>query len=122
MLPVVSYTKGGNMILTGSLINFIKGSLHDVLDFLRSYPQIDIHTYDEEKSVIVVTIEEQSDTSLDDLCKQIQSHPSIIQISHHYFNFEEEVDKIEKGIPVDLTLKGFSKSEQRKERDKLSEY
>lgn len=114
--------KGGFMILTGSVITCIKGSLLEVVDFLKSFEQIDVHTFDEEKSVVVVTIEEESDSTLDELCKKLQEHPSIIQVSHHYFNFEDEIDKINKGLPVDFTLKGFSKSEQRRERSKLSEY
>ncbi|ADR19777.1 chaperone NapD [Calditerrivibrio nitroreducens] len=110
------------MILVGSIVACLKDTTHSVADVLKDYPNIDIHAIDEKKSNIVITIEEESDSKLEELCKKLQEHPCIIQISHHYFNFEEEVDKIDKGIPTDLSLRGFSKSEQRKERDKLSEY
>ncbi|MGC8767705.1 chaperone NapD [Calditerrivibrio sp.] len=110
------------MILVGSVVTCLKDSTNSVAEVLKDYPNIDIHAIDEKKSNILITIEEESDFKLEELCKKLQEHPFIVQISHHYFNFEEEVDKIEKGIPTDLSLKGFSKSEQRKERDILSEY
>ncbi|MCX8083804.1 MAG: chaperone NapD [Calditerrivibrio sp.] len=110
------------MIISGSVVACIEGSLKEVSDFLLEYPQIKVYAASEEKNSIIIVIEEETDAALQALCKKLQEHPKIIQISHHYFNFEDEIDKIHQGIPTDMSLKGFSKSEQRKERDKLSEY
>jgi|GEM_PF-501427 nitrate reductase NapAB chaperone NapD len=110
------------MLIAGSIISCIPGSTSEVAEFLKDYHQIEIHAIDDKKSNIVVTIEEETDAKLEDLCKKLHEYPLIIHISHHYFNFEDEIEKIGQGLPVDLTLKGFSKSEQRKERNKLNEY
>ncbi|MCA1933419.1 MAG: chaperone NapD [Calditerrivibrio sp.] len=110
------------MIFTGSLVTFAEGKSKDVVEFLSNYPQIDVYTVSEEKRSIVITIESDSEESLEELCKELMNHDDIINIGHHYFNFEEEVEKINKGEVTNISLKGFSKSEQRKLRDTKYEY
>ncbi|MEF3255575.1 MAG: chaperone NapD [Deferribacterales bacterium] len=110
------------MIFTGSLVTYITGRLDDAINYLKKFQQLEIHTVSEDKCGIVVTLEAENEDQLEDICQRIKNHDAIIDISHHYFNFEEEVDKIRKGEITNISLKGFSKSEQRKERDKLNEY
>lgn len=110
------------MIFTGSLVTYAEGKSKDVVDFLKNYSQIDVHVVSEDKRSIVITIESENEESLEELIKELMMHDDIIHIGHHYFNFEEEVEKINNGEVTNISLKGFSKSEQRKLRNTQYEY
>lgn len=96
------------MIYSGSLITIQEGSLEGVLEYLKEFPQLDVYSVSADKKQIVVAIEEENDSTLEDLCSKITLNTDIINIAHHYFHFEDEVDKaINEGIAPDL--KGFGK-------------
>lgn len=104
------------MIYSGSLISITEGTLEIVKTFLIDFPQLDVYSVSDDKQNIVVAIEEENDETLEDLCKKITSHPDIINIAHHYFHFEDEVDKaVNEGIAPDL--KGFGKKKFKKIMD-----
>jgi nitrate reductase NapAB chaperone NapD len=110
------------MIFTGSLLTYKSESANDVVYFLKQFSEIEIYAISEEKNGIIVVIEAKTEEELEELCSTLLKNENIIDIAHHYLNFEEEVEKIEKGEYVNLSLKGFSKSEQRRSRNKLDEY
>jgi nitrate reductase NapAB chaperone NapD len=100
------------MIFTGSLVNVLPDRLDEALEHLEKFEQVEVFTISDDKLQIVVAIEAESEDSLELLCKTITASPAIIAISHHYFNFEEEVESIikEEKIP---DLKGFGKKKSR---------
>jgi nitrate reductase NapD len=101
------------MIFSGSLITIKDNTIKEVKEFLKKYSQIDIYTTSEDETQLVVAIEEESDSSLEELCFKISKHPDIINIAHHYFHFEEEVDKALKG-EFKPDLNGFGKKKFKK--------
>lgn len=101
------------MIFSGSLITVKENKLEDVKEFLKSYPQVEIYTSSEDKQNIVVAIEAESDEKLEELCNTLSSNENIINIAHHYFHFEEEVEQIEKGNKKNISLKGFGKKKKK---------
>ncbi len=101
------------MIFSGSLITVKENKLSDVTEFLKNYPQVEIYTSSEDKQNIVVAIEAESDEKLEELCNTLSSNENIINIAHHYFHFEEEVEQIEKGNKKNISLKGFGKREKK---------
>ncbi len=100
------------MIFTGSLVNVLPGKLDEALEHLEKFRQVEVFTVSDDKTQIVVAIESESEDTLELLCKTITASPAIITISHHYFNFEEEVESIlnEEKTP---DLKGFGKKKSR---------
>lgn len=110
------------MIFTGSLITYRSEYADEVTYFLKQFPEIDVYGISEEKNGIIVVIEASTQEELEELCNKLIQNENIIDIAHHYLNFEEEVEKIEKGEAVDLSLKGFSKREQRRARNRLDDY
>ncbi|MEC9491624.1 chaperone NapD [Flexistipes sp.] len=101
------------MIFSGSLITVKENKLSDVTEFLKNYPQVEIYTSAEDKQNIVVAIEAESDEELEELSKTLNSNENIINIAHHYFHFEEEVEEIEKGNKRNISLKGFGKKNKK---------
>jgi len=95
------------MIFTGSLVTFKGKSAEEIANFLKQFPQIEIFGVAEEKNGIIVVIEAHTQDEIEELCNRLLQNENIIDIAHHYLNFEEEVEKIEKGGTVDLSLKGF---------------
>ena len=80
------------MIFSGSLIRIRENGLENVKEFLNSYPQVEIYSSSEDKQSIIVAIEEESEEKLEELCKKLSLNEGIINITHHYFHFEEETD------------------------------
>jgi len=101
------------MIFSGSLITVKENKLEDVTEFLKGYPQVEIYTSSEDKQNIVVAIEVESDEKLEELCNTLCTNENIINIAHHYFHFEEEVEEIVKGNKREISLKGFGKREKK---------
>jgi nitrate reductase NapD len=101
------------MIFSGSLITIKNDKLDNVKEFLKKYSQIDIYTISDDNTQIVVAIEEENDKTLEILCQQINDHPDIINIAHHYFHFEDEVEKTIKG-EIKPDLDGFGKKKFKK--------
>ncbi|AJF05542.1 chaperone NapD [Geoalkalibacter subterraneus] len=96
------------MIIAGSLITIEENSYDEVLEALQAYPEVEFYTASEDGRSLVVVITTENDHTLDDLCQQIKTHPQVLDVSHHYFHFEEEVEEIRAtGKKPDLS--GFGK-------------
>jgi nitrate reductase NapAB chaperone NapD len=95
------------MIITGSALLIEPGSAAEVLERLKRYPQITFHAESEAGTELVVTFETEHHRSLEDLCRELKSEiPDIIDISHVYVNFEEEIERMQAGeIDKDLLEK-----------------
>lgn len=100
------------MIFSGSLITVKKNRLESVEEFLKKYPQVEIYSSSDDRQNIVVAMEAESDEKLEELCQTLSCHDDIINIAHHYFHFEEEVNEIEKGNKKNISLKGFGKKKK----------
>jgi nitrate reductase NapD len=100
------------LIYSGSIVNISPENLEKAKEVLGQYEQIEVFAVSDDKQQIVVAIEVEDDTNLEDLCKEVKQHPEIIDIGHHVFHFEEDVEKILKGEKVP-ELRGFTKSNKR---------
>lgn len=85
------------MIITGSIINIAANSSESVKQLLSRYPQIEIHSVSEDNTKLVAVFEVSSEDELEKLCSELKQNDSIIDIGHHYFNNEEEIDDIMSG-------------------------
>jgi len=103
-----------SMIFAGSIVNIEPENLEAAKEILGGYEQIEVFAVSDDKQQIVIAIEVEDDTNLEDLCKEIKQRKEIIDIGHHVFHFEEDVEKILKGEKVP-ELRGFSKSNKRKD-------
>lgn len=101
------------MIFAGSVIYLQQNCLKPVKEFLSDYKQLEIYSEAEDGTQLVVAFEVENDMVLQDLCLELKKNACITDIAHHYFYFEDEVEKALQGEKPELT--GFFKS-KRKER------
>lgn len=101
------------MIFTGSLITIKENKLESVKEYLNNYPQVDVYSVSDDEKNIVVAIEEENDKSLEELCSKLNSHDDIINIAHHYFNFEEETEALNNNKDKNVSLEGFGKKNKK---------
>lgn len=82
------------MIFSGSIVTIEKGSLDAVKFFLSGFPQVEIYQQTDDGQQLVIVIETEDDKALEALCLTLKENPQILDVAHHYFNFEEEVEEI----------------------------
>ncbi len=82
------------MIFSGSILTIDAGARESVKAYLADYPQIEIHQETEDGRQIVIVIEADDDKALESLCQLLKENPQILDVAHHYFHFEEEVEEI----------------------------
>ena len=83
------------MIITGSTLLIEAGSIDTVLERLRGFPEVTFHVQSEDGTELVVNLEAEDSAALERLCQTLKDRiPDIIDISHIYVNFEEEIAKI----------------------------
>lgn len=82
------------MIFSGSIVTIEKGSLAAVKSFLSGFPQVEIHQQTEDGSQLVTVFETRDDKELEALCLTMKENPHILDVAHHYFNYEEDVEEI----------------------------
>lgn len=82
------------MIFSGSIVTIEKDSLDAVKSFLSGFPQIEIHQQTDDGCQLVTVIEAEDDKELETLCLILKENSHILDVAHHYFNFEEEVEEI----------------------------
>ena len=86
------------MVITGSAILIEPGSDNIVLKGLEEFPAVTFHVKSESGTELVVNFEAEDHAALESLCAQLMAEiPQIVDITHVYVNFEEEVDKMESG-------------------------
>jgi len=82
------------MVITGSVILIRPGSSNAVLGQLKKYPSVTFHVQSEPGTELIVNFEAEGFEELENLCEEIKdSTPDIIDITHVYLNFEEEIEK-----------------------------
>lgn len=82
------------MIFAGSIVTIEKGSLAAVKSFLSGFPQIEIHQQTEDGRQLVIVFEIRDDKELEALCQSLKENPHILDVAHHYLNYEEDVEEI----------------------------
>ena len=83
------------MLITGSTIFIEPDSDREVLERLKKFPEVTFHVQSEAGTEMIVNLEADDHQSLERICCEIKERiPQIIEISHIYVNFEEEVEKI----------------------------
>ncbi len=82
------------MVITGSAILVEPGADDEVLRALEGFPEVTFQVKSESGTELVVNFEADDHETLEDLCRRLKKEiPRIIDITHIYVNFEEEVDK-----------------------------
>jgi nitrate reductase NapAB chaperone NapD len=83
------------MVITGSAILVEKGSRQRVLERLEDFPEVTFHVASESGTELVVNFEAEDHDALERLCDRLKDEiPQIVDITHLYVNFEEEVEKM----------------------------
>jgi hypothetical protein len=86
------------MIVTGSALFIRPGSYEAVRESLGAFPEVTFYAASESHTELVVTIEAQDHSDLDRLCQDMQEKiPEIVEVAHLSINFEEEIEKIQRG-------------------------
>ena len=82
------------MIITGSAILIEPGSDDEVLRALEGFPEVAFQVKSESGAELVVNFEADDHDALEGICERLKEQsPQIIDITHIYVNFEEEVEK-----------------------------
>ncbi len=86
------------MIITGTAIFVQPGTSEEVVEKLKSFPQVTFHVKSESGTELVVNLEAEDHDKLEQLCEALKSNiPEIVEIVHLSANFEEMVAKMESG-------------------------
>jgi len=82
------------VIITGSAILIEPGSDDEVLRALEGFPEVTFQVKSESGAELVVNFEADDHEALGGICERLKEQsPQIIDITHIYVNFEEEVEK-----------------------------
>ncbi|MEW6347893.1 MAG: hypothetical protein AB1646_02430 [Thermodesulfobacteriota bacterium] len=83
------------MIITGSAILVRSGSSQGVIEALEAVPEVTIQARSDSGTELIVNLEADDSTALDDLCARLKrSIPAIVDISHVSVHFEDEVERM----------------------------
>lgn len=88
------------MIIAASIIDYDNERINELEEFLKKYTYIDIETNDNEKGKMVITIEAENNSVLEDFESEIKACDFVIDFSHYAFHFEDEVNKVLEGGSV----------------------
>ena len=83
------------MVITGSAILIEPGTDEEVLRALEDFSEVTFQVKSESGTELVVNFEARDQAALEEICERLKEriHP-IIDITHIYVNFEEEVEKV----------------------------
>ena len=82
------------MVITGSVILIEPDSDQEVLQALEPFPEVTFQVKSEPGTELVVNCEAHDHEALEGLCERLRAQiPQIVDITHIYVNFEEEVEK-----------------------------
>lgn len=86
------------MIITGSAIFVEPGMDGSVVERLKEFPGVTFHVKSDSGTELVVNFEAENHAALEALCATLKEKiPQIVEISHIYVNFEDEIDNIRSG-------------------------
>lgn len=86
------------MVITGSALFVQAGSGKRVIERLKLYEGVTFHVSSDSETELVVNLEAEDIDELEKLCGQLKKNiREIVDITHIYVNFEEEVQKAEPG-------------------------
>ena len=81
-------------MITGSVILIEPGSDGEVLRALEGFPEVTFQVKSEPGTELVVNFEAEDHETLEGVCERLKERiPQIIDITHIYVNFEEEVER-----------------------------
>ena len=100
------------MIYSGSIVFVEPEKVDEIKNYLEAFKEIDIHAVGEDNSQIIISIETESDQSLEDLTAKLKAMDAIIDVGHHMMHFEDDVNDILDGKTIP-DLKGFQRSKRR---------
>lgn len=86
------------MVITGSVLLIDPVNGDHVRESLKAFTEVTYHVASPEGSELVVNLEAEDQRELEALCGKLKAViPEITEISHVYVNFEEEVEKAQRG-------------------------
>lgn len=99
MKKLTQYVDGtSQMIITGSALFIEPGTHEQVIAKLRPFPEVTFQAKSETGTELVVNLEAEDQGALVRLCDALRDHiPEIIDVTHIYVNFEEEIEKMVAG-------------------------
>jgi hypothetical protein len=83
------------MVITGSALFVEPGTHEKVMEKLRDFLEVTFQAKSESGTELVVNLEADDQGALERLCNTLKAQISeIIEVTHIYVNFEEEVEKM----------------------------
>ena len=103
------------MVFASSVIYFDEKRTEEVENFLKSIPNIEMYDKDATKGKIVIVIESENNTGIENIEKKIRNHDAIVDVAHYAFHFGDEVDGLLNGsIQPDTNFENFFKKKREK--------
>ncbi len=91
------------MIYSGTVIATFPEKHGEAIEYLKQFKEVEVFTSSDDKKQIVTAIETENHKTLEILCEKIKESDLIVDVSHHYFYFEDEVKRmIEEGKSQDI--------------------
>lgn len=106
------------MIYSGSVVYTQAENLEKARTIISAVENIEIFAVSDDKTQIIVAIEADDEEHLKQICAGLREYPEILEVAHHIFHFEDDVEDILSGRKVP-SLDGFFKS-KKKEEHKLN--
>ena len=108
------FFSGDKMIFAGSIIYISPEKQDDIKAWLGVFDNIEIYETSADGRQLVVAIEAEDDRALEAFCAEIKGYDGILEVAHHIFNFEDDVEEILTGNKVP-SLEGFFKSARKRD-------
>jgi nitrate reductase NapAB chaperone NapD len=83
-----------NLIYSGTVIVIFPEKYNETIRYLKQFKEIEVFTSSDDKKQIVTAIETKNHKTLEILCEKIKESDLIVDVSHHYFYFEDEVKRM----------------------------
>ncbi len=84
------------MPIGGFVITAVPEDMDEVLEYLATFDELDIHGHDEQGNVVVV-MDCGTSEEMEKLVKQINGFDSVLAVGLTYFNAEDEVERMKRG-------------------------
>lgn len=96
------------MLYGATIIHYDPAKAKNVKHVIAGYDNTEIFAYDDIDGKLVITVEFEKDSDLQELEDNLLNVDGVVDVIHHAFNFEEEAEKLERG-EITLDINEFAK-------------
>ncbi|MBQ3034311.1 MAG: chaperone NapD [Deferribacterales bacterium] len=102
------------MVFASSVVYFDEKRTEEVEELLKSFSAVEVYDKDTEKGKIVIVIEAENNTEIENIEKKLRAHDAVVDVAHYAFHFGDEVDGLLNGtIKPDTDFENFFKKKHK---------